>query len=66
MQSKQCMFEECSKKIRSNRTSGLCDTYSFHKHSLFLELFYDKGQIINAPLHTEIVEKLIDWAKPRN
>jgi hypothetical protein len=64
--SNQCNFVDCANTIRANRTSGLCDTHQTHQHSLFLELYNYNGTLINAPLHTEIVDKLIEWAKPRN
>lgn len=61
-----CMFDGCHTNVRRNRTSGLCDIHQIHQHSLFLELTSPQHAIVNAPLHTEIVDKLIDWAKPRN
>ncbi|MEZ4805796.1 MAG: hypothetical protein R2852_10010 [Bacteroidia bacterium] len=64
--SKLCNFGRCRNTIRSNRTSGLCDKHQIHQHSLFLELFDTTGNLVNAPLHIEIVDKLIEWAKPRN
>lgn len=64
--SRHCNFTTCPNTIRINRTSGLCDIHEIHQHSLYLELYDYNGTLINAPLHTEIVDKLIEWAKPRN
>ena len=62
----RCQYSGCNNPIRRQRTSGLCDTHINHQHSLFLELHDSSGSRVNAPLHIEIVDKLIDWAKPRN
>jgi len=61
-----CSFDGCPSVIRRNRTSGLCNIHETHQHSLFLELHSPQHGMVNAPLHIEIVDKLIDWAKPRN
>ncbi len=64
--SNACQFSACTTAIRRNRTSGLCDTHQIHQHSLFLELQNPQRNIVNAPLHLEIVDKLIEWAGTRN
>ncbi len=64
--SNACRFSACTTAIRRNRTSGLCDTHQIHQHSLFLELQNPQHNIVNAPLHLEIVDKLIEWAGTRN
>lgn len=61
-----CGFSGCTTTFRKNRTSGLCDIHETHQHSLFLELQNPQHNIINAPTHTDIVDKLIDWAGTRN
>jgi hypothetical protein len=61
-----CQFTACTATIRRNRTSGLCDIHQIHQHSLFLELQNPLHNLVNAPLHIEIVDKLIEWARTRN
>lgn len=64
--STSCSFSGCANTFLRTRTSGLCDTHQKHQHSLFLELQNPQHNIINAPTHTDIVDKLIDWAGTRN
>ena len=61
-----CGFTGCTTTFMRTRTSGLCDIHEIHQHSLFLELQNPQHNIINAPTHTDIVDKLIDWAGTRN
>lgn len=62
----QCAFVGCTNVISKRRTSGLCNIHQIHQHSLFLELDRPGAGMGNAPLHIEIVDKLVDWAKTRN
>lgn len=64
--SRTCHFTDCNNSIRVNSRSGLCELHKKHQHTLFLELHNTNGEKVNAPLHVEIVDKLIDWSKPRN
>lgn len=64
---RECMLIGCSKKIKINRTSGLCDKHEFHQHDLLLSLKDPTGEaILPVPSHMDIIDCMIEWAKSRN
>lgn len=64
--SRLCLFKGCDDPINIRRTSGLCDKHQYHQHDLLLSLIDPNGIAQNVPAHQDIIECLINWAKPRN
>ena len=61
-----CRFAGCANSINIRRESGLCDIHLKHEHDLFLEIKNPVHKKVSAPKHTEIVDRLIEWAQTRN
>lgn len=64
--SRTCLFNGCSTIINIRRTSGLCDVHKIHQHDLLLSLKDSDGNTQKVPAHKDIIDCLIEWAKPRN
>lgn len=61
---RECLFIGCNEVIRINRTSGLCNLHEFHQHDLLLEVSQDTGTVLFKPVHKEVIDSMMAWAKP--
>lgn len=66
-ESNRCLIKSCKNEIHKNKLSGLCADHEYHVADLILHVSkHGKTAIKTLPSHSEIVERLVEWATPRN
>ena len=63
--SRVCLYKNCNKKISKSRKSGLCNEHQTHQHDLLLTL-KPKDQNSIRPVHTEVIDDLVEWERIEN
>lgn len=64
--SRNCNILGCKGMVHASSKSGLCPTHKLHTADIVMIVNKSGSKLKALPSHSEIIDKLMDWAQPRN